>query len=209
MLALGRGEAAAFDALFERWGARLLRYLERVVSDAGTAEELVQETFLRVYRAREGYLAESRFSTWLYRIATNLALNELRRPRRKQPHVSIDDDAAPIELVARGVGPESDAEGRLAAAALIGEVERLPDRQRVALWLSAVEGQSYAEVARTLETTEKSVKSLVHRARVALAARLARDSGSPRAASAEVVTRAERSVRGCAGRTRKGGSHVG
>ena len=84
MLAFQSGEPAAFDALFRRWAAPLLRYLERMVRDAGTAEELVQEVFLRVYRARERYAPDARFSTWLYRIATNLALNELRRPRRRQ-----------------------------------------------------------------------------------------------------------------------------
>ena len=85
MLALGRGDDAAFDVLFSRWGGRLVGYLQRMVSDRATAEELAQEAFLRVYRAREGYAAASRFSTWLYRIATNLALNELRRPARRRP----------------------------------------------------------------------------------------------------------------------------
>jgi RNA polymerase sigma-70 factor (ECF subfamily) len=90
MLSLGRGEIAAFDVLFERWSARLQHYLQRLVADAATAEELSQEAFLRLYRAREGYRAESRFSTWLYRIATNLALNELRRPHRRSAHLSSD-----------------------------------------------------------------------------------------------------------------------
>ncbi len=172
MLALGRGDDAAFDVLFDRWGGRLLGYLQGMVSDFATAEELVQEAFLRVYRARERYEAESRFSTWLYRIATNLALNELRRPRRKRPHASTDDEEAPLTLVSSGPGPESSAEARLAVSDLTAELERLPQRQRMALWLSAVEGQSYAEVAEALGTTDKSVKSLVHRARSTLAARL-------------------------------------
>ena len=98
MLSLARGNDAAFDVLFSRWGGRLLGFLERMVSDGSTAEELVQETFLRVYRARQGYRPESRFSTWLYRIATNLALNELRRPRRRRPHASTDDEMTPIRL---------------------------------------------------------------------------------------------------------------
>lgn len=172
MLALGRGDDAAFDVLFSRWGGRLVGYLQRMVSDRATAEELAQEAFLRVYRAREGYAAASRFSTWLYRIATNLALNELRRPARRRPHASTDDEEAPLTLVSPGPGPESSAEARLAVGDLSTEIERLPERQRMALWLSAVEGQSYAEVAEVLGTTDKSVKSLVHRARSTLAARL-------------------------------------
>jgi len=177
MLAFGRGDEAAFDRLFGRWGGRLQSYLQRMVSDRATAEELVQETFLRVHRARERYQAESRFSTWLYRIGTNLALNELRRPRRSRPHASTDcdpeHDQASIVLVAGGSGPEVRAEARIAVLELSRELARLPERQRMALWLSAVEGLSYAEVAEALDTTAKSVKSLVHRARATLADRMA------------------------------------
>ena len=174
MLAVGRGDDAAFELLFSRWGGRLLGYLQRMVSDVATAEELVQEAFLRVYRSRESYRAESRFSTWLYRIGTNLALNELRRPRRKRPHASTDDAEAALPLVAGGSGPESIAHARLVMSELSGALERLPERQRMALWLSAVEGHSYAEVAELLGTSDKSVKSLVHRARATLAERLPR-----------------------------------
>ena len=216
MLSLGRGELSAFDVLFERWGARLQRYLERLVSDSATAEELVQEAFLRVYRAREGYLAGSRFSTWLYRIATNLALNELRRPRRRRPHSSTDSAELPVPLVAGGSGPESLAHARLSAGQLERELAQLPERQRVALWLCAVEGHSYAEVARTLETTEGSVKSLVHRARVSLAARLPLGSGQRSAARREAVdpegassSRGPKAGRARASaRRRRGASHV-
>ncbi len=172
MLSLGRGEIAAFDVLFERWGARLQHYLQRLVADAATAEELSQEAFLRLYRAREGYRAESRFSTWLYRIATNLALNELRRPHRRSAHLSSDSAELPAPLVAADSAPDSQADARLAAGRVQRELARLPERQRVALWLCAVEQHSYAEVARALDTSEASVKSLVHRARVSLAARL-------------------------------------
>ena len=99
MLAFRDGDDTAFDALFQRWAGPLLRYLERMVSDAGTAEELVQEAFLRVHGARERYSHDARFSTWLYRIATNLALNELRRPRRHARHEStFDEDGAPVDL---------------------------------------------------------------------------------------------------------------
>jgi RNA polymerase sigma-70 factor (ECF subfamily) len=91
MLAFCAGDGAAFDALFNRWAAPLLRYLERMLRDSAAAEELVQEVFLRVHGARQRYQPEARFSTWLYRIATNLALNELRRPRRREPHASLDE----------------------------------------------------------------------------------------------------------------------
>jgi RNA polymerase sigma-70 factor (ECF subfamily) len=171
MLAFRAGDAAAFEALFRRWSAPLLRYLERMLHDAASAEELVQEAFLRVYRARERYQPEARFSTWLYRIATNLALNELRRPQRRKPHRSQDVDGAP-ELAAAGPGADDLVHARRLALAVERELDALPERQRAALWLTAVEGLSYAEVAGSLEISESAVKALVHRARSALAQRL-------------------------------------
>ena len=171
MLAFQSGEPAAFDALFRRWAAPLLRYLERMVRDAGTAEELVQEVFLRVYRARERYAPEARFSTWLYRIATNLALNELRRPRRREPHRSQDEDGAPA-LAAPAPDPDDALDARRLGARVERELAALPEKQRAALCLAAVEGLSYAEVAEALEVSEAAVKALVHRARAALVERL-------------------------------------
>lgn len=182
MLACRAGDDVAFGTLFRRWSSPLLRYLERMVGDAAAAEELVQETFLRVHRARERYSPDARFSTWLYTIANHLALNELRRPRRQREHRSVDDDGDRDPLVLAGERPR--AEDELDARRLGGAVEQalleLPERQRAALWLTAVEGLSYAEVASTLETSEKSVKALVHRARSALADHLhsgAKDDG--------------------------------
>ncbi len=181
-LAFQAGDVSAFDKLFERWSAPLLRYLDRIVRDASTAEELVQEAFLRVHRARERYVPEAKFSTWLYRIASNLAFNELRRPRSRHRHASVDDETTGIHLQAREANPENVAHARLLGGEVEREFQRLPERQRMALWLSAVEGMPYAEIADALETTQKSVKSLVHRGRATLADRIpgARESESKR-----------------------------
>jgi len=184
MLAFCAGDDAAFEPLFERWGQPLLHYLQRMVHDTATAEELVQEAFLRVHRARDRYRPDAKFSTWLYRIGTNLALNELRRPRRARPHASTDEpsekDRKPLRLVSHSPGADQQLEIRRRASHVETALAGLPERQRMAIWLSAVEGMSYAEVAAALETTEKSVKSLVHRARVTLADRMAekRDIGA-------------------------------
>ena len=134
-----------------------------------------------MYRARESYAAEARFSTWLYRIATNAALNELRRPQRKRAHTSRDDEDAGIELVSQAPAPDAVVHARFEVSALERELEQLPERQRVALWLSAVEGHSYAEVAEAIDATEKSVKSLVHRARATLSSRLPLRAASAKA----------------------------
>ena len=185
MLAFCAGDDASFDALFERWSVRLLRYLERMVREAAVAEELVQEAFLRVYRARARYSADARFSTWLYRIATNLAFNELRRPRRRSPHRSAEDEEAP-ELVAEASATDDVVHARRLGASLEAELAALPERQRAALVLSAVDGLSYAEVAQALDVTEKAVKALVHRARSTLADRMRGQRGD------EVMPAAER-----------------
>lgn len=171
MLAFRGGDVAAFDALFRRWSGPLLRYLERMLRDAAGAEELVQEVFLRVHGARDRYAPEARFSTWLYRIATNLALNELRRPRRRDPHYSTDEENA-VPLASPSPAVDDVAHARRLAEVVERELGGLPERQRAALWLSAVEGLSYSEVAEALDVTEKAVKALVHRARSALADRL-------------------------------------
>ncbi len=173
MLAFRDGDAAAFDSLFQRWASPLLRYLERMLRDAAAAEDLVQEVFLRVHRARERYTPEARFSTWLYRIATNLALNELRRPRRRDPHQSTDEDGA-VWLVSDASPTGEIVDARRLGEAALRELEALPERQRAALWLTAVEGLAYSEVAAALDVSEKAVKALVHRGRSALAEKLQR-----------------------------------
>ena len=173
MLAFRDGDAAAFDGLFQRWASPLLRYLERMLRDAAAAEDLVQEVFLRVHRARERYTPDARFSTWLYRIATNLALNELRRPRRRDPHQSTDEDGA-VWLVSDASPTDEIVDARRRGEAALRELEALPERQRAALWLTAVEGLAYSEVAAALDVSEKAVKALVHRGRSALAEKLQR-----------------------------------
>ena len=173
MLAFRDGDERAFDALFERWAGRVLRFVERMVREPAVAEDLVQETFLRVWRARARYQPEARFSTWLFTIAGNAARNELRRPFRAVAHDSLDLDAedAKLELAADGPANDELLDARRTGHGLENALAALPERQREALWLRAVEGLSYAEVAQALDTSEQSVKALIHRARVALAAR--------------------------------------
>ncbi|NNL86478.1 MAG: sigma-70 family RNA polymerase sigma factor [Myxococcales bacterium] len=174
MLAFAGGDASAFERLFQRWAKPLLRYLERLVGDNAVAEELVQDSFLRLHRARDRYRPDARFSTWLYTIATNTARNELRRPFRRHPH---DAEAVAMGTIASRV-PAADtrAGARLEGRAVLERLELLPDRQREALLLVA-EGLSYAEIAEAQGSSVSAVKASVHRARSKLADRLAGGSG--------------------------------
>lgn len=174
MLAYRAGDASALSDLYARWAGPLLRYLERMVQERATAEELMQESFLRVHRARDRYRPEARFSTWLFQIGRNLALNELDRARRKRPHQSTDatragDPERPVlSLVSSEPSAARLAERRETQERVGSLLAELPERQSSALWLSAVEGHSYAEIASILETSVSSVKALVHRARATL-----------------------------------------
>lgn len=189
MLAFRAGDESALSDLYRRWAGPLVRFLERMVRERATAEELMQETFIRVHGARDRYEADARFSTWLFRIARNLALNELDRARNKAPHQSTDE-ASPIdpgrprlELVAGGVGSDDLVDLRRERSRLEQALSALPERQRSALWLGAVEGYSYPEIAEVLDTTPQSVKALVHRARAKLADGITRESNSKQEAS--------------------------
>ena len=179
MLAFRAGDEEALSALYRRWAGPVQRFLERMVHERATAEELMQETFVRVHGARDRYAADARFSTWLFRIARNLALNELDRARNKAAHLSTDtparnDDEAPaLMLVSGGAGVDELAHARRERHRVEQALEALPERQRTALWLVAVEGHSYAETAEVLEASPQSVKALIHRARENLADRMA------------------------------------
>lgn len=179
MLAFRAGDDAALADLYRRWSPPLLRYLERMVKERATAEELTQEAFIRVHGARHRYEPGARFSTWLFRIARNLALNELDLSRRSRPHFSTDsdpgiDEARPkLTLVSNSPSAEALIDARRTRDLVETVLAELPERQRSALWLAAVEGHSYAEIAIVLDTSTQSVKALVHRARAAIADRIA------------------------------------
>ena len=182
MIAFRNGDEEALSALYRRWAGPVLRFLERMVRERATAEELMQETFVRVHGARDRYEADARFSTWLFRIARNLALNELDRARNKATHVSTDapareDDERPaLTLVSGGNAVDDLAHARRERSRVEAELAVLPERQRTALWLAAVEGHSYAEIAEVLDASPQSVKALIHRARATLADRMAASS---------------------------------
>ena len=173
MLAFQRGDRRAFDTLFARYTPRVLTFLNRMVRDRGRAEELTQDVFVRIYNAAARYEPRARFSTYVFGIAHNLALNELARAHRKYERSANDLTEA------AGADPRPTAEEQLDGERMRGRLERalatLPERQRAALLLRSEQDLDYDEIAETLETTVSSVKSLLHRAREAVLAALAKE----------------------------------
>jgi RNA polymerase sigma-70 factor (ECF subfamily) len=170
MLRFKGGDRGAFETLFRRYTPRLVSFLARMVPEHARAEELAQEVFVRIYKARDRYEPKARFSTWLFGIASNLALNELARAHRRREHpwdepamVAVPDSEPPAD--------ESLAAQRTAEQ-LDRALARIPERQRAALLLRVDEGLSYVEIAEALGVSKANVKSLIHRARERLLAAL-------------------------------------
>lgn len=180
MLAFQRGDAMAFRALYERHARAMVAFCHRFVKDPARAEELAQDVFVKLHRSAAGYSPRARFKTFLYRVATNHCLNELRRgeyaAREASPGARPDEPDAAPDLDALPSGDASPFQaleaGRLAEA-VTALLARLPEKQRAAFVLCRFEGMSYEEIAETLETSVSAVKSLVHRATVAAAEALA------------------------------------
>ncbi|MGF1545137.1 MAG: RNA polymerase sigma factor [Parvularculaceae bacterium] len=168
MARAGRGDRLAAGELTVRHADRVMAVCHRLLADRELAEDATQETFLRLWRAAPTWRAgEAKLSTWLYRVATNLCLDRLRRRKREAP-----EEAAPERVDA---APLADArlemeERRRAVAAAIGE---LPERQRLALTLRHYEELSNADAAAVMDVSEEAVESLLARARRALKNKLA------------------------------------
>lgn len=163
MLRFQQGDRAAFEQLFERYSTPLVSFLARMVPDRGRAEELAQEVFVRIHQARSRYEPRAKFSTYLFGIAHNLALNELDRAYRKR-ETSLEDPAAD-QVSSQDASIEEQLDAERTARRLEAGLARLPERQRSALLLRSREGMSYAEIAEVLGASSSGVKSLIHRGR--------------------------------------------
>jgi RNA polymerase sigma-70 factor, ECF subfamily len=177
MLDVKSGDEESFGILLRKYRAPMVNFLYRMVRDAATAEDLAQEVFLRVYRARKQYSPSAKFTTWLFRIATNLALNSVRDNRHRQMDVSIDapieEDEAPMELPAREMRIDEYMAERDRMAFIRNAISTLPEKQRVAVLLHKYEEMDYGEIARILDCSESALKSLLFRAYETLRVQLA------------------------------------
>lgn len=179
MLGVKAGDDLSFELLLQKYRTPLVNFLYRMVRDQATAEDLAQEVFLRVYRARQSYAPSAKFTTWLFRIATNVALNSLRDGRHRARERSLEaprpeDDERPL-LEPADAAPS--AEQRLMARDRARSIRRailaLPDKQRAAVVLHKYHELDYDEIARILGCSESALKSLLFRAYEALRVELA------------------------------------
>lgn len=179
MLRVRDDDANAFAELMRRYEARLVRLMHTIGPRHDMAEDLAQETFMRVFRARKSYEPGAKFSTWLFTIAGNVARNAIRSIGRRHEVSEVDaprsEDApsgpqllAATALEASGMMPARLVEGDERAEIVRAAVAALSERQRMALMLSRFENMSYLEIAETMGLTTKAVKSLLSRARVNL-----------------------------------------
>jgi RNA polymerase sigma-70 factor, ECF subfamily len=179
MLDVKAGDDSSFDFLLQKYRSPLVNFLYRMVRDTGTAEDLAQEVFLRVYRARKQYTPSAKFTTWLFRIATNLALNSVRDTRYQKLSISIDApldgeiEGATLELPAREMRIDQKIIERDRTELIRKAVWALPEKQRAAVLLHKYEEMDYAEIARILECSESALKSLLFRAYETLRTQLA------------------------------------
>ena len=182
MLDVKAGDQQSFGLLLQRYRTPLVNFLYRMVRSREQAEDLAQEVFLRVYRAREDYEPSAKFTTWLFRIATNLALNSVRDHRYQKLEVSMD---APITVDAEDgeermmevADEHPDIEEHLVEEArkkmIRHAIEKLPEKQRAAVLLHKYQELDYAEISKILQCSESALKSLLFRAYETLRVELA------------------------------------
>ena len=176
MLRVRDGDAGSFGILLERHRGPILHFLCRMVQNEAVAEELSQEVFLRVFRSRGTYTPTAKFTTWVFRIATHLALNWIRDGRSEKSQTSLDGTAA--DDAGRQVPDRRrTVEQELVYQAKLREVreaiQRLPAKQRAAVMMHKYREMEYAQIAGAIGCSESAVKSLLFRAYEALRVRLA------------------------------------
>lgn len=175
MLEVRQGSAAAFEQLVRRYQRRIISFLSQLAPPE-MAEDLAQEVFMRVYRAREGYRPGARFSTWLFTIAHNVASNAKRRQSRRRELQAAQNPADSqqvwsVDQMAQAPSGQLPARrlDRLELSEVVGlAMQTLNERQRTAVFLSKFESMGYQEIADTMQLTTKAVKSLLSRARANL-----------------------------------------
>ena len=177
MLDVKAGDELSFEILLKKYRTPLVNFLHRMVKDQASAEDLAQEVFLRIYRARKDYSPSAKFTTWLFRIATNLALNAIRDGRYRQMQISMDtprdEDDAVIEVASEEARADDRLIERERSEMIRGAILALPEKQRVAVILHKYQEMDYAQIGKILGCSESALKSLLFRAYETLRVQLA------------------------------------
>src|ERR1700752_4977485 len=170
MLRAKAGDESAFAYLVQKYRRPMVSFMYRMSHNAAAAEDLAQEVFLRVYRSRSGYEASAKFTTWLYRIATNLAVNYTRDTRHERPEaqVSLDEPdeetGTTMDVADSSLTAEQAILQRERMAAIRAKVQALPERQRMAVIMHKYQQMDYKQIAEVLKLSESATKSLLFRA---------------------------------------------
>jgi RNA polymerase sigma-70 factor, ECF subfamily len=175
MLQVAKGDRVSFARLFDRHQLSVVRFCQKFVPSRDRAEELAQDVFVKLFRSAHRYRPEAKFKTFLFRVASNHCLNELRRGEyRLEQHDAegpVDSpDRSPVMSAPSLEGsPEEQAQGRELELAVQQALRGMSDRERAAFSMCRFEGMAYREIAFALEASEAAVKSLIHRATLAVA----------------------------------------
>jgi len=170
MLRVKAGDQSAFDYLVQKYRRAMVSFMYRMARNSAVAEDLAQEVFLRVYRSRETYEASAKFTTWLYRIATNLAVNHARDTRHERPEVQVsldepdEETGTTLELPDASLNAEQAIVRRERMLAIRRKVEALPEQQRLAVVMHKYQQMDYKQIADVLKKSESATKSLLFRA---------------------------------------------
>ena len=171
MLDVKAGDEQSFEVLLRKYRTPVINFLYRMVRDSAIAEDLAQEVFLRVYRARQEYAPSAKFTTWMFRIATNLALNALRDNRYRQLEISMDQpvetnesEQPALEVADNAPTAEQQLVARTRTELIRNAINELPEKQRAAVLLHKYQELDYGEIAKILGCSESALKSLLFRA---------------------------------------------
>ena len=170
MLRVKAGDDDAFGYLIQKYRRAMVHFMFRTTRTQAVAEDLAQEVFLRVYRSRESYEASAKFTTWLYRIATNLAINHARDTKHERPENTVSVDARneetgqSFDVPDTSLTAEQNLVRRERLLAIRARVLALPDKQRTAVLMHKYQGMDYKEIAEVLKLSESATKSLLFRA---------------------------------------------
>jgi RNA polymerase sigma-70 factor (ECF subfamily) len=182
MLDVKAGDEQSFALLLHRYRTPLVNFLYRMVRNREQAEDLAQEVFIRVYRARADYVPSAKFTTWLFRIATNLALNSVRDTRHQRMEVSLDapvtvdaedGDERPLDVAEKNPNIEEHLVQEAQRDMIRHAIDKLPEKQRAAVLLHKYQELDYGEISKILQCSESALKSLLFRAYETLRVELA------------------------------------